>query len=92
MTHADVLAAEPKMQRSVDAMEREFTGVRTGRASTAMVERILVEYYGTPTPLNRIAGISTPDPHLIVIQPPTSTARSCGSTSRPSPRSGGARW
>ncbi len=69
MTHADVAAAEPKMQRSLEAMERDFAGVRTGRASTALVERIQVEYYGTPTPLNRIAGISTPDAHLIVIQP-----------------------
>ena len=69
MTHADVAAAEPKMQRSIEAMERDFAGVRTGRASTALVERIVVEYYGTPTPLNRIAGISTPDAHLIVIQP-----------------------
>jgi ribosome recycling factor len=69
MTHPDLLAAEPKMQRSIEAMERDLAGIRTGRASTALVERIQVEYYGTPTPLNQIAGISTPDPHLIVIQP-----------------------
>jgi ribosome recycling factor len=69
MTHPDLLAAEPKMQRSIEAMERDFAGIRTGRASTALVDRIQVEYYGTPTPLNQIAGISTPDPHLIVIQP-----------------------
>ena len=69
MTHPEILAAEPKMQRSVEAMERDFAAIRTGRASTALVERIQVEYYGTPTPLNQIAGISTPDPHLIVIQP-----------------------
>jgi ribosome recycling factor len=69
MTHPDLLAAEPKMQRSMEAMERDFAGIRTGRASTALVERIQVEYYGAPTPLNQIAGISTPDPHLIVIQP-----------------------
>jgi ribosome recycling factor len=69
VTHPEILATEPKMQRSVEAMERDFAGIRTGRASTALVERIQVEYYGTPTPLNQIAGISTPDPHLIVIQP-----------------------
>src|ERR1700674_4250500 len=57
------------MQRTVEAMERDFAGIRTGRASTALVERIQVESYGTPTPPNQIAGISTPDPHLIVIQP-----------------------
>ncbi len=69
MTHEAVTTVEPKMQRAVDAMERDFAGVRTGRASTALVERITVEYYGNPTPLNQIAGISTPDAHLIVIQP-----------------------
>lgn len=69
MTHEALTAVEPKMQRAVEAMERDFAGIRTGRASTALVERILVDYYGTATPLNQIAGISTPDPHLIVIQP-----------------------
>ena len=69
MTHEALTAIEPKMQRAIDAMERDFTGIRTGRASTAMVERIVVDYYGTQTPLNQVAGISTPDAHLIVIQP-----------------------
>jgi len=69
MTHEALTAIEPKMQRAVEAMERDFAGVRTGRASTALVERIVVEYYGAQTPLNQLAGISTPDPHLIVIQP-----------------------
>ena len=50
-------------------MERDFQGIRTGRASTALVERIHVEYYGTSTPLNQLAGISVPEPHQIVIQP-----------------------
>jgi ribosome recycling factor len=69
MVHEALTSIEPKMQRAVEAMERDFAGVRTGRASTALVERIAVDYYGTATPLNQIAGISTPDPHLIVIQP-----------------------
>jgi len=69
MTHPELLAAEPKMQRAIEAMDRDLSGIRTGRASTALVERIPVDYYGTPTPLNQIAGISTPDPHLILIQP-----------------------
>jgi len=69
MTHEAVLAAEPKMQRAVDAMERDFGAIRTGRASTGLVERINVDYYGAATPLNQLAGISVPDPHLIVIQP-----------------------
>jgi ribosome recycling factor len=69
MTHEALSAAEPKMARALEAMERDFAGIRTGRASTSLVERIMVDYYGTPTPLQQIAGISTPDPHLIVIQP-----------------------
>jgi len=69
MTHEALTAIEPKMQRAVEAMEREFAGIRTGRASTALVERIVVDYYGAQTPLNQLAGISTPDAHLIVIQP-----------------------
>jgi ribosome recycling factor len=69
MTHPVLADIEPKMQRAVDAMERDHAGIRTGRASTALVDRITVDYYGTQTPLNQIAGISTPDAHLIVIQP-----------------------
>jgi ribosome recycling factor len=60
---------EPKMTRAVEVLERDLRGIRTGRASTALVERIHVEYYGTSTPLNQLAGISVPEPHQIVIQP-----------------------
>ncbi len=67
---SEILAStEHKMARAVDAMERDFLGIRTGRASTALVERLQVEYYGTPTSLNQLAGISVPEPHQIVIQP-----------------------
>ena len=67
---SQVLAqVEPKMARAVEVMERDFTGLRTGRASTALVDRLVVEYYGTQTPLNQLAGISVPEPHQIVIQP-----------------------
>jgi ribosome recycling factor len=67
---SEILAdADQKMARAVDAMERDFQGFRTGRASTALVERITVDYYGTQTPLNQLAGISVPEPHQIVIQP-----------------------
>jgi ribosome recycling factor len=60
---------EPKMTRAVEVLERDLQGIRTGRASTALVERIHVEYYGTSTPLNQLAGISVPEQHQIVIQP-----------------------
>ena len=62
-------AAEQKMARAIEAMQRDFQGIRTGRASTALVERIHVDYYGTETPLNQLAGISVPEAHQIVIQP-----------------------
>jgi ribosome recycling factor len=62
-------SAEHKMARAVEAMERDFQGVRTGRASTSLVERLTVDYYGTQTPLNQLAGISVPEAHQIVIQP-----------------------
>ncbi len=57
------------MLRAVEVMERDFQGLRTGRASTSLVERLLVDYYGTQTPLNQLASISVPEAHQIVIQP-----------------------
>ena len=67
---SEVLAGiERKMARAVEVMERDFQAIRTGRASTSLVERIHVEYYGTSTPLNQLAGISVPEAHQIVIQP-----------------------
>lgn len=60
---------DARMSRAVEAMERDFHTVRTGRASTSLVERITVEYYGTITPLNQLASISVPEAHQIVIQP-----------------------
>jgi ribosome recycling factor len=66
----EILAdAERKMARAVEAMERDFQGLRTGRASTSLVERLHVDYYGTQTPLNQLASITVPEPHQIVIQP-----------------------
>jgi ribosome recycling factor len=66
----EVLAgAEHKMARAVEVMQRDFQAIRTGRASTSLVDRILVDYYGTETPLNQLAGISVPEAHQIVIQP-----------------------
>lgn len=61
--------ADERMSRALDALERELAAIRTGRAATALVERIPVEYYGTSTPLNQLASISVPEAHSIVIQP-----------------------
>jgi ribosome recycling factor len=69
MSSETMAATEHRMARAVEAMDRDFGGLRTGRASTGLVERLVVEYYGTPTPLNQLAGISVPESHQIVIQP-----------------------
>jgi ribosome recycling factor len=69
MTSEILASAEHKMARAVEVMERDFAGLRTGRASTSLVERLHVDYYGTPTPLNQLASISVPESHQIVIQP-----------------------
>src|SRR3954452_20822516 len=69
MSTETISSADHKMGRAVEAMERDFQAFRTGRASTALVERLTVDYYGTQTPLNQLAGISVPESHQIVIQP-----------------------
>lgn len=66
----DVIAdANQRMDGAMEALQRELAAIRTGRASPALVERLMVDYYGTPTPLNQLAGISAPEPRLLVIQP-----------------------
>lgn len=60
---------ENKMKKTVEAVKREFAEVRTGRASPSLVEGILVDYYGTKTPIKQLATISTPDARLIAINP-----------------------
>ncbi|MFH1459343.1 MAG: ribosome recycling factor [Candidatus Omnitrophota bacterium] len=60
---------EDKMKKSVDVIVNDFSAIRTGRANSGLVEGIRVDYYGTPTPLKQLAGISIPEARLIVIQP-----------------------
>jgi ribosome recycling factor len=61
--------AERKFKKAVEVAAQEFGSIRTGRASPALIERLQVDYYGVPTPLNQIATISAPEPRLLVIQP-----------------------
>jgi len=61
--------AKDRMEKSLAALKREFNRVRTGRASASLLDGIRLDYYGTPTPLNQLASISTPEPRLIFIQP-----------------------
>jgi ribosome recycling factor len=66
----EILArAESKMKGTVEAAKKEFVTLRTGRAHPGLVERLQVDYYGTATPLNQLANISTPEPRLLLIQP-----------------------
>jgi ribosome recycling factor len=58
-----------RMQKAIEALKLDLTAIRTGRASAALVDRITVEYYGTPTPVNQVATISVPEARLLVIQP-----------------------
>ena len=58
-----------RMDKSVETTQHEFNGVRTGRASAALLDRIQVDYYGQPTPLQQLATINVPEPRLLTIQP-----------------------
>lgn len=61
--------AESKMQSTVEATQRAFNTIRTGRANASLLDKVTVEYYGTPTPLKSLANINTPDASTILIQP-----------------------
>jgi ribosome recycling factor len=66
----DFLAdAKRRMDRSIEATHHEFNSIRTGRASPALLDRINIDYYGTPTPLKSLASISAPEARLLVVQP-----------------------
>ncbi len=61
--------AEERMEKVIAAFQRELATLRAGRATPALLDRIEVEYYGTATPLNQLAGVTAPEPRLLVIQP-----------------------
>jgi len=66
----DVLKTqEDRMQKSLDSLKREFASLRAGRATPALLDKVMVDYYGTPTPVNQVAKVSVPEPRMIVIQP-----------------------
>lgn len=64
-----VAAQDEKMEKSLESVKRNFGTVRTGRANTAILDRIMVDYYGVMTPLKKMANASTPDAQTITIQP-----------------------
>ena len=60
---------EEKMNKCIEALKRDLASIRTGRASTSLLDRVSVDYYGTPTPVNQVANVSAPEPRLITIAP-----------------------
>lgn len=60
---------EGKMHKSVDALRADLAGLRAGRATPALLEKVMVEYYGVPTPVTQVASVTVPEPRMIVIQP-----------------------
>ena len=60
---------EDKMKKALDVLRKEYGSLRAGRATPALLEKVMVDYYGTPTPVNQVANVSVPEPRIIVIQP-----------------------
>lgn len=61
--------ARERMEKTIESLQNDLRTIRTGRASPALVERLAVEYYGMPTPLNQLAGVTVPEPRLLMIRP-----------------------
>lgn len=69
VVNARIAEAESNMKKTVELVKKEFASLRAGRATPALLDKIMVSYYGTPTPINQLATISVPEPRLLVIQP-----------------------
>jgi ribosome recycling factor len=66
----DVLkSSEDRMKKCIDSLKKEFAGIRAGRASVSLLDKVMVDYYGTPTPVNQVAKVTVPEARMIVIQP-----------------------
>ena len=61
--------ARDRMEKTIDALQADLRAIRTGRASPALVEKLTVEYYGSPTPLIQLAGVTVPEPRMLMIRP-----------------------
>ena len=66
---SEIKIYEEKMLKTIEHVKADFASVRAGRANAGVLDRIMVEYYGTPTPLNQVAAIASPDPRTLTIQP-----------------------
>ena len=64
-----VSSNEERINKSIEAMKREFASLRAGRATPSLLDKVMVEYYGTPTPVSQVAKVTVPEARMIVIQP-----------------------
>lgn len=69
MPQAILKSAEERMKKAIDVLKKELAALRAGRATPALLDRVTVDYYGTPTPVNQLVTITAPEPRLLVIQP-----------------------
>jgi len=74
MTREVINQTNERMTKAIQALSRELSTIRAGRASSSLLDKIFVDYYGAPTPINQIAGIATPEARLLTIQPYDKTA------------------
>ncbi|MDU6250189.1 MAG: ribosome recycling factor, partial [Paeniclostridium sordellii] len=65
---------DEKMNKTIEALKKEFTTIRAGRANAQMLDKVRVDYYGTPTPVNQVGAISVPEPRTLMINPWDKTA------------------
>ena len=65
----EVAQIRKRMEKAIDDIRKELASIRTGRASISILDNIQVDYYGTPTPINQVAQLGTPDPTLVTVQP-----------------------
>ena len=61
--------AEERMQKSIEALRRDFATIRTGKANPSLLDKVTVDYYGTPTPINQLANIAAPEARMLTVQP-----------------------
>lgn len=61
--------AEDKMKKALEALRKDYSSMRAGRATPALLDKVMVDYYGVPTPINQMANVSVPEPRMLVIQP-----------------------
>ena len=67
MTKDIINAAEDRMKKTLDALKKEYGTLRAGRAAPSLLDKVMVDYYGTPTPVNQIANVTVPEPRMLMI-------------------------